>query len=44
MYVGVGNIKVYFYISKAIDINKWIPIYYLADICMIKLEGHKQTI
>jgi len=32
VYAGVSNIKVYFYINKAININKWTPIYYLTDI------------
>ena len=44
MYAGVGNIRVCFYINKAIDINKWTPTHHSADICTIKLEGHERTI
>ena len=44
MYVGVSNIKVYFYINKAININKWVLTHYSADICIVKLKGYKWTI
>ncbi|OCK91138.1 uncharacterized protein K441DRAFT_730728, partial [Cenococcum geophilum 1.58] len=39
-----GNIRVCFYVNKAIDINKWTPTYYLADAYTIKLEGRERTI
>jgi hypothetical protein len=42
--VGVSNIRVCFYINKAINTNKWAPTYHLADIYIIKLEGHERTI
>jgi hypothetical protein len=42
--MGVSNIRVYFYINKAININKWALIYYLADVYIIKLEGREWTI
>ena len=44
MHTGVGNTKICFYINKAIDINKWTFTHHSADICIIKLEGHKWTI
>jgi len=44
VYIGVSNIRVYFYIYKAININKWVFTYYLADIYIIKLEGRERTI
>ena len=42
--MGVGNIRVCFYINKAININKWAPIYHLVDIYTIKLKGCERTI
>jgi len=42
--MGVSNIRVYFYINKAININKWAPIHHLADIYIIKLKGYERTI
>ena len=44
VYAGVSNIRVYFYINKAININKWVLIYYLVNAYIIKLENHKRTI
>jgi len=44
VYAGVGNIKVYFYINKAIDINKWALTHHSADIYIIKLKGRERTI
>ena len=44
MHVGVSNTKIYFYINKVINTNKWAPTHYLVDVCIIKLKGHKWTI